>query len=84
MLVDCRPKGQAGAKKVTTDENKDPKHPPTFAPMSSSAQNINNYTWKESVAFGMEIFKGKVCCFCMLKDLIFSMYSLSLDIFLRK
>lgn len=33
---------QAGAKEMTTDENIDPKHPPTSAPVSSSAQNINN------------------------------------------
>lgn len=43
---------------MTTDENIDPKHPPTSAPMSSSAQNINNNKWKESVAFGTKIFKG--------------------------
>ncbi len=60
MLVDSHPKGQAGGKNMTSDENKDPKHPPTFTPMSSLAQNINNYTWKESVAFGSEILKGKV------------------------
>lgn len=60
MVSICRPMGQAGAKEMTTDENKDPKRPPTSAPMSSSAQNINNNKWKESVAFGTKIFKGKV------------------------
>lgn len=53
--------GQAGEKEMTTDENKDPNHPPTSAPMSSLAQNINNNKWKKSVAFGTKIFKDKVC-----------------------
>jgi len=56
MLVRLLP--QAETKEVTTDENK---HPPTSAPMSSSAQNINNNKWKESVAFGTKIYLKGQC-----------------------
>lgn len=63
MPPNCHPKGQAEAKEMTNDENKDPKHPPTSAPMSSLATKHQQSYMERISCFWNRYLKVKCAVF---------------------